>query len=209
MTFTFMMIQMADFQNILWIKSETKQNNSKSSFRNSCKIKSTCERDVARNCHTVHHCGYSQCFGERKNRWRKTDSSRRSSTILYDCNLCDCTAEAAPKQSCNLPAVDCDENNREKSHYKLSVKSANRETVYTVRLIKLLRVPFSHHWQRCHSGALTTKLDFSGKSVANMATFNTSHHQSGGVVLFSGELILLFCDNVNVTLPQTSQEVSG
>ncbi|KAH9402119.1 WW domain binding protein 2 [Tyrophagus putrescentiae] len=42
-----------------------------------------------------------------------------------------------------------------------------------------------------------------------MATFNTSHHQSGGVVLFSGELILLFCDNVNVTLPQTSQEDTG
>lgn len=41
-----------------------------------------------------------------------------------------------------------------------------------------------------------------------MATFNAAHHESGGVVLFNGELILLFCDNVNVNLPQTSQHVS-
>jgi len=41
-----------------------------------------------------------------------------------------------------------------------------------------------------------------------MATFNTSHHESGGVILYNGELILLFCDNVNLSLPQTSQKVS-
>ena len=34
-----------------------------------------------------------------------------------------------------------------------------------------------------------------------MATFNTSHHDvSGGVVLFSGELILLYIDDVKVSV---------
>jgi len=42
-----------------------------------------------------------------------------------------------------------------------------------------------------------------------MATFNTAHHESGGVILFSGELILLFCDNVHIGLPQTSQKETG
>ncbi|KAJ6221618.1 hypothetical protein RDWZM_000163 [Blomia tropicalis] len=42
-----------------------------------------------------------------------------------------------------------------------------------------------------------------------MATFNSAHHETGGVVLFNGELILLFCDNVHLTLSQTSQSETG
>ncbi|CAG2162882.1 unnamed protein product [Oppiella nova] len=42
-----------------------------------------------------------------------------------------------------------------------------------------------------------------------MATFNASHHESGGVVLFSGELILLYCDNVNITFETKSQNANG
>lgn len=41
-----------------------------------------------------------------------------------------------------------------------------------------------------------------------MATFNESHHESGGVVLFNGEYILLFCDNVKIKLQSTNQSVS-
>jgi hypothetical protein len=40
-----------------------------------------------------------------------------------------------------------------------------------------------------------------------MATFNSSHHDSGGVVLFSGELILLYCDNVYINIDSKSQNV--
>ncbi|CAG2105262.1 unnamed protein product [Medioppia subpectinata] len=42
-----------------------------------------------------------------------------------------------------------------------------------------------------------------------MATLNASHHESGGVVLFSGELILLYSDNVNITLETKSQNSNG
>lgn len=40
-----------------------------------------------------------------------------------------------------------------------------------------------------------------------MATYNLSHHESGGVVLFTGELILLFCDDVNIQLPERNESV--
>lgn len=30
-----------------------------------------------------------------------------------------------------------------------------------------------------------------------MASLNTSHQQDGGVILYRGELILLYCDQVN------------
>lgn len=40
-----------------------------------------------------------------------------------------------------------------------------------------------------------------------MATINTAHHESGGVVLFNGELILLFSENVNLTLVEKNENV--
>lgn len=30
-----------------------------------------------------------------------------------------------------------------------------------------------------------------------MAQLNSSHHSDGGVLLYSGELVLLYCDKVN------------
>lgn len=41
-----------------------------------------------------------------------------------------------------------------------------------------------------------------------MATINTAHHESGGVVLFQGELILLFCENVNLNIVEKRENVS-
>lgn len=40
-----------------------------------------------------------------------------------------------------------------------------------------------------------------------MATINTAHHESGGVVLFQGELILLFCENVNLNIVEKRENV--
>jgi len=42
-----------------------------------------------------------------------------------------------------------------------------------------------------------------------MASFNSSHHDSGGVVLFSGELILLFVDSVTITCQGHGKDVTG
>ncbi|XP_054159170.1 WW domain-binding protein 2-like [Oppia nitens] len=42
-----------------------------------------------------------------------------------------------------------------------------------------------------------------------MATFNSSHHQSGGVVLFAGELILLYVDKVDIQFDNKSLNSVG
>lgn len=41
-----------------------------------------------------------------------------------------------------------------------------------------------------------------------MSMFNNAHHESGGVVLFNGELILLFCENVNIHVIERNHNVS-
>ncbi|KAH9510799.1 WW domain binding protein 2 [Dermatophagoides farinae] len=42
-----------------------------------------------------------------------------------------------------------------------------------------------------------------------MSMFNNSHHESGGVVLFNGELILLFCENVNIQVVERNHNETG